>query len=60
MRNRSRLLAIITSITTLALGFLCARYIQRTKEALLKQDLRTMRKAIENYTVYEQQAPPIA
>jgi len=58
MGNRPRLFAVIAiMVTTLAMGFFYASYIQRTKEAQLKEALRTMREAIENYTTYEQQAP---
>jgi hypothetical protein len=58
MGNRPRLFAVMAiMVTTLAIGFLCASYIQRTKEAQLKEDLRTMREAIENYAIYERQAP---
>jgi hypothetical protein len=51
MGNRPRLFAVVAiMVTTLAIGFFYASYIQRTKEAQLKEDLRTMREAIENYT----------
>ena len=58
MHNRSRLVVAVASIvTTSASGFLYVRHAQRTEEARLKEDLRTMREAIWHYTEYEEQAP---
>jgi hypothetical protein len=58
MRNRLRLVLTISSILAIfGAAFLYARHAQRIREAELKEDLRTIRSAIANYTEYEEEAP---
>ncbi len=53
-------LMIVIAIIIILAGLAAARYdrsVQRAKEAALKSDLKTMRQAIEQYTL-DKQAPP--
>jgi general secretion pathway protein G len=53
-------LMIVISIILILIGIAAAKYDQvvlRSKEAVLKTDLRTMRDAIDNYTLDKQAAP---
>jgi len=53
-------LMIVISIILILIGIAAARYdryVERSKEAVLKTDLRTMRDAIDNYTLDKQAAP---
>ena len=65
-RNRSVLgftlieLMIVMSIVLILIGIAAIRYdkvVQHSKEAVLKTDLRTIRDAIDNYTLDKQAAP---
>src|SRR5258708_21302307 len=56
-------LMIVISIILILIGIAAAKYDQvvlRSKEAVLKTDLRTMRDAIDNYTLDKQAAPQSA
>jgi general secretion pathway protein G len=59
MKLRVRLISLsIILILALASGLLLLKYsLQKEREATLKLDLRTMREAIDNYTVDKQRAP---
>jgi general secretion pathway protein G len=51
---------IVITIILILIGMAAIRYektMQRTKEAVLKTDLRTIRDAIDNYTLDKQAAP---
>ena len=53
-------LMIVISIILILIGIAATRYdryVLRSKEAVLKTDLRTMRDAIDNYTLDKQAAP---
>ena len=53
-------LMIVLSIIVILVGIAIGSYKQsvlRAREAVLKQDLQTMRQAIDNYTMDKQQAP---
>lgn len=53
-------LMIVVSIILILIGIAAMKYdqtIQRGKEAVLRTDLRTMRDAIDNYTLDKQAAP---
>ena len=53
-------LMIVISIIVILIGMAAGMYqksVQRAREAVLKQDLQTMREAIDNYTMDKQQAP---
>jgi len=53
-------LMIVIAIIIILAGLAAARYdrsVQRAKEAALKSDLKTMRQAIEQYTL-DKQSPP--
>jgi len=53
-------LMIVISIIAILVGIAALKYdkvVQRSKEAVLKTDLRTMRDAIDNYTLDKQAAP---
>lgn len=53
-------LMIVLSIIVILVGIAVGSYKQsvlRAREAVLKQDLQTMRQAIDNYTMDKQQAP---
>jgi len=53
-------LMIVISIILILIGMAAGMYqksVQRAREAVLKQDLQTMREAIDNYTMDKQQAP---
>jgi general secretion pathway protein G len=53
-------LMIVISIILILIGMAAGMYqksIQHAREAVLKQDLQTMRQAIDNYTLDKQQAP---
>ncbi len=53
-------LMIVISIILILIGMAAGMYeksIQHAREAVLKQDLQTMRNAIDNYTLDKQQAP---
>ncbi len=49
-------MAIIAILVSIAVP-IYARVVMRAKEAVLKEDLQTMRTAIDSYTVDKQQAP---
>jgi len=53
MRRRVRFVSLIVLAFALASGCLA----RREREATLKQDLLVMRHAIDQYTLYKQQAP---
>src|SRR6266403_75790 len=59
MKRRVRILSLIIILTaTLAGGFLYLRYSSRPeREVTLKMDLRTMRQAIDQYTMDKQHPP---
>jgi len=51
---------IVITIILILIGIAAARYdrtVERAKEAVLKTDLRTIRDAIDNYTLDKQAAP---
>lgn len=51
---------IVIAIILILLGLAAGRYemtVQHSREAVLKQDLQTMRVAIDNYTLDKQAAP---
>jgi len=53
-------LMIVMTIIAILIGMAAIRYdkvVQHSKEAVLKTDLRTMRDAIDNYTLDKQAAP---
>lgn len=53
-------LMIVMTIIAILVGMAAIRYdkvVQHSKEAVLKTDLRTMRDAIDNYTLDKQAAP---
>ena len=53
-------LMVVIAIILVLVGIAAARYEQsvvRAREAVLKQDLQTMRSAIQQYTLDKQQAP---
>jgi len=53
-------LMIVMMIMSILIGMAAIIYdktIKRAREAVLKQDLQTMRQAIDNYTLDKQQAP---
>lgn len=53
-------LSIVILIIAILVGIAAMRYdkvVQHSKEAVLKQDLRTIRDAIDNYTLDKQAAP---
>ncbi len=53
-------LMIVITIMLILIGMAAQRYeqsVQRSREAVLKQDLQTMRQAIDNYTLDKQAAP---
>ena len=53
-------LMIVMAIIAILIGIAAVRYdkvVQHSKEAVLKQDLRAMRDAIDNYTLDKQAAP---
>jgi general secretion pathway protein G len=53
-------LMIVMLIMSILIGIAAIAYdktVQRAREAVLKQDLQTMRQAIDNYTLDKQQAP---
>jgi len=53
-------LMVVIAIILVLVGMAAARYEQsvvRAREAVLKQDLQTMRSAIQQYTLDKQQAP---
>jgi general secretion pathway protein G len=53
-------LMIVIAIITILIGIAAIRYdkvVQHSKEAVLRTDLRTMRDAIDNYTLDKQAAP---
>src|ERR1700749_90339 len=53
-------LMIVLSIIIILVGIAVGSYrepVRRAREAVLKQDLQTMRQAIDNYTMDKQQAP---
>ncbi len=53
-------LMIVMTIIAILIGIAAVRYdkvVQHSKEAVLKQDLRAMRDAIDNYTLDKQAAP---
>jgi general secretion pathway protein G len=53
-------LMIVISIIAILVGIAAMKYdkvVQHSKEAVLKTDLRTMRDAIDNYTLDKQAAP---
>ena len=53
-------LMIVMTIIAILIGIAAIRYdkvVQHSKEAVLKTDLRTMRDAIDNYTLDKQAAP---
>jgi general secretion pathway protein G len=53
-------LMVVIAIILILIGMAAARYEQsvvRAREAVLKQDLQTMRSAIQQYTLDKQQAP---
>lgn len=53
-------LMIVMTIMAILIGIAAIRYdkvVQRSKEAVLKQDLRAIRDAIDNYTLDKQAAP---
>src|SRR5436305_13452874 len=53
-------LMIVMTIIAILIGIAAIRYdkvVQNSKEAVLKTDLRTMRDAIDNYTLDKQAAP---
>jgi general secretion pathway protein G len=52
------LLAVLcAAVLMLASGNVCHRSIRRVKESVLKQDLQTMRMAIDDYTVSQARPP---
>jgi general secretion pathway protein G len=52
------LLAVLcAAVLMLTSGNMCHRSIQRVRESVLKQDLQTMRMAIDDYTVSEGRPP---
>ncbi len=53
-------LMIVMTIMAILIGIAAIRYdkvVQRSKEAVLKQDLRAIRDAIDNFTLDKQAAP---
>ncbi len=53
-------LMVVITIMLILIGMAAQRYeqsVQRSREAVLKQDLQTMRQAIDNYTLDKQAAP---
>jgi general secretion pathway protein G len=53
-------LMVVMTIILILIGIAAARYdrtVQKTKEAVLLNDLRVMRDAIDNYTLDKQAAP---
>lgn len=53
-------LMIVVTIILILIGMAAARYdrtVERSKEAVLRTDLRTIRDAIDNYTLDKQAAP---
>ena len=53
-------LMIVMMIISILIGMAAIAYdktIKRARESVLKQDLQTMRQAIDNYTLDKQQAP---
>ncbi len=53
-------LMIVMMIISILIGMAAVIYdktVKRSREAVLKQDLQTMRQAIDNYTLDKQQAP---
>ncbi|HEY2456768.1 MAG TPA: prepilin-type N-terminal cleavage/methylation domain-containing protein [Candidatus Acidoferrum sp.] len=53
-------LMIVLSIIIILVGIAVGSYresVRRAREAVLKQDLQTMRQAIDNFTMDKQQAP---
>jgi general secretion pathway protein G len=53
-------LMIVMMIMSILIGMAALAYdktIKRARESVLKQDLQTMRQAIDNYTLDKQQAP---
>jgi general secretion pathway protein G len=53
-------LMVVITIVIILIGIAAARYdrtVQRTKEAVLLNDLRVIRDAIDNYTLDKQAAP---
>jgi general secretion pathway protein G len=53
-------LMIVMMIISILIGMAVVVYdktVKRSREAVLKQDLQTMRQAIDNYTLDKQQAP---
>lgn len=53
-------LMIVMAIIVILIGMAAIRYdkvVQHSKEAVLKTDLRTIRDAIQNYTLDKQEAP---
>lgn len=53
-------LMIVITIISILIGIAALRYdkvVQRSKEAVLRTDLRTIRDAIDNYTLDKQAAP---
>ena len=53
-------LMIVMMIISILIGIAAISYdrtVKRAREAALKQDLQTMRQAIDNYTLDKQQAP---
>jgi general secretion pathway protein G len=58
MKRRARFLPVIIILTAvLVAGLLYFGYSRRNPEVALKQDLQTMRQAIDNYTMDKQEAP---
>jgi general secretion pathway protein G len=58
MKRRARFLPVIIILTAvLVAGLLYFEYSRRNPEVALKQDLQTMRQAIDNYTMDKQEAP---
>jgi|ERR1700675_451080 general secretion pathway protein G len=53
-------LMIVMMIISILIGMAAVMYdktVKRARESVLKQDLQTMRQAIDNYTLDKQQAP---